>query len=222
LAANDIVIFGTGQIAEVADFYFTHDSDYNVVAFTVDSEFITGDTYLGRPLVPFEEVALRYPPAGYGIFIAVSYSGLNALRAAKFEAARDLGYDVVSYVSSKATTFPDLTHGANCFILEDNTIQPFARIGDDVTLWSGNHIGHHSVIGDHCFLASHIVVSGGVEIGESCFIGVNVTIRDHVKVGAKCILGAGTLLLADAEDGGVYSPVATERSRAPSSRIRSI
>jgi UDP-3-O-[3-hydroxymyristoyl] glucosamine N-acyltransferase len=89
-------------------------------------------------------------------------------------------------------------------------------------LWSGNHIGHHSVIGSHCFFASHIVVSGGVEVGESCFVGVNVTIRDHVKVGAKCLLGAGTLLLADAEEGGVYSPIATERSRVPSSRIRHI
>jgi sugar O-acyltransferase (sialic acid O-acetyltransferase NeuD family) len=222
LAGRDIVIFGTGQIAEVADFYFKHDSDYNVVAFTVDSGYISEDQYLGRPIVPFEEVAQRYPPAVNGMFIAVSYSGLNALRAGKFDAAKAMGYDLVSYVSSKATTFSGLAHGANCFILEDNTIQPFARIGDDVTLWSGNHIGHHSVIGDHCFLASHIVVSGGVEIGESCFIGVNVTIRDHVKVGAKCILGAGTLLLADAEDGGVYSPVATERSRVPSSRVRNI
>jgi sugar O-acyltransferase (sialic acid O-acetyltransferase NeuD family) len=172
--------------------------------------------------VAFEEVGQKYPPAQYGMFIAVSYTGLNALRAAKFEAAKALGYDLVSYVSSKATTFAGFRHGANCFILEDNTIQPFARIGDDVTLWSGNHIGHHSVIGDHCFLASHIVVSGGVEIGESCFVGVNVTIRDHVKVGAKCILGAGSLVLADAEEGGVYSPVATERSRVPSSRIRNI
>ena len=88
MAANDIVIFGTGQIAEVAEFYFTYDSDYNVVAFTVDSEFITEDQYLGRPIVPFEEVTQRYPAAEYGMFIAVSYSGLNALRAAKFDAAK--------------------------------------------------------------------------------------------------------------------------------------
>jgi sugar O-acyltransferase (sialic acid O-acetyltransferase NeuD family) len=222
LAARDIVIFGSGQIAEVANFYFEHDSDYNVVAFTADREFIQEDSYLGRPLVAFEEVAQRYTPASHGMFIAVSYSGLNALRAQKFAEAKAMGYELVSYVSSRATTFPDLRHGSNCFILEDNTIQPFARIGDDVTLWSGNHIGHHSVIEDHCFLASHIVVSGGVEIGAYCFVGVNVTIRDHVKVGAKCILGAGTLLLADAEEGGVYSPVATERSKVPSSRIRNI
>jgi len=222
LTTRDIVIFGTGQIAELADFYFTHDSDYSVAAFTVDREFITEDAYLGRPIVPFEEVAQKNPPGQFGMFIAVSYNRLNAVRASKFLEAVSMGYELVSYVSRKATTFPDLVHGANCFILEDNTIQPFVRVGDDVTLWSGNHIGHHSVIGDHCFLASHIVVSGGVEIGESCFIGVNVTIRDHVKVGPKCIVGAGALLLADAEEGGVYSPPPTERSRVPSSRIRTI
>jgi sugar O-acyltransferase (sialic acid O-acetyltransferase NeuD family) len=220
LAARDIVIFGTAQIAEVADFYFKHDSNYNVVAFTVDREYVTGDSYLGRPIVPFEEVAQRYPPAQHGMFIAVSYAKLNALRASKFEAAKDLGYELVSYVSSKATTFPDLAHGANCFILEDNTIQPFVRIGDDVTLWSGNHIGHHSVIGSHCFLASHIVVSGGVEIGESCFIGVNATIHDHVKVGARCLIAAGSLIKADVEDDGLYSPEGTERSRVPASRVK--
>ena len=222
MAAREIVIFGAAQIAEVADFYFTHDSDYDVVAFTVDREYLTSDTYLGRPLVPFDEIATRYPPGHYGMFIAMSYAKLNTLRREKFEAARALGYELVSYVSSKATTFADFNHGANCFILEDNTIQPFVRIGDNVTLWSGNHIGHHATIGDHCFFASHVVISGGVEVGESCMLGVNVTVRDHVKIGARCLLGAGTLLLADAEEGGVYSPEATPRSRVPSSRIRTI
>ena len=55
--------------------------------------------------------------------------------------------------------------GDNCFILEDNTIQPFVSIGNNVTLWSGNHIGHDSTIDDHCFIASHVVVSGHVRVG---------------------------------------------------------
>ena len=110
--------------------------------------------------------------------------------------------------------------GENCFILEDNTIQPFVSIGNNVTLWSGNHIGHHSTIHDHCFIASHVVISGGVEIDESCFIGVNATLRDHIKVGAKCVIGAGALLLADTEPEGVYMGQATERAKVPSTRLR--
>ena len=112
--------------------------------------------------------------------------------------------------------------GKTAFILEDNTIQPFATIGNNVTLWSGNHIGHHSTIHDHCFIASHVVISGGVEINESCFIGVNATLRDHIKVGRKMCDWGGRLLLADAESEGVYIGPATERAKVPSTRLRKI
>src|SRR4029453_3467230 len=114
-----------------------------------------GETFVDLPLVPFEEIAALYPPDRYDFFVALSYAKLNAVRAAKCAAARALGYTLPSYVSSRATVFADLSHGDNCFILEDNTIQPFARIGNNVTLWSGNHIGHHSAIEDDVFMASH-------------------------------------------------------------------
>lgn len=127
-----------------------------------------------------------------------------------------------SFISSYATVLNKGLIGENSFILEDNTIQPFVTIGNNVTLWSGNHIGHHSIIKDHTFLASHIVVSGGVEIGEQCFVGVNATIRDHIKIGERCVIGAGVLLLADAAPEGVYLGDGTARSKVPSSRLRNI
>jgi sugar O-acyltransferase (sialic acid O-acetyltransferase NeuD family) len=219
---TNLVVFGSGDIAELAEFYFRHDSEHRVAAFTVDAAYVKEDTFRGRPVVAFEEVARHFPPAEYGFFAAVSYTKLNALRADKVAAARSLGYRIAHYVSSKATVFHGFSAGENCFILEDNTIQPFASIGANVTLWSGNHIGHHAVIGDNCFLASHIVVSGGVRIGANTFVGVNVTIRDHVTIGQRCVIGAGSLILSDAGDESVFSPGATERARVPSSRLRGI
>ncbi|MDB5416121.1 MAG: transferase [Rubritepida sp.] len=219
---RDIVIFGTGDIAALACFYFTEDSPFNVVGFTVDEAYMTGPEFMGRPVIAFERLHEVHPPERCGVFVALSYAKLNTLRASKAEAARAMGYTLPSYVSSKATVFSDLRHGDNCFILENNVIQPFVTIGNNVTLWSGNHIGHHSVIEDDVFLASHIVVSGGVRLGQGCFVGVNVTLRDHITIGARCVLGAGTLILADAEADGVYMGTGTERSRVPSSRLRGI
>ncbi|MFN9771573.1 MAG: acetyltransferase [Burkholderiales bacterium] len=217
-----LVIFGAGDIAELAAFYFTHDSDLEVVAFTVDREYATAGSAFGRPLIAFDEIERAFPADGHDMFVAISYAQLNALRRDRVAAARAKGYRLASYVSSRATTFPGFVHGENCFILEDNTIQPFATVGENVTLWSGNHVGHHSRIGDHCFVASHVVISGGVVIGEQCFVGVNATIRDHVRVGDRCVLGAGVLLTEDAEPGGVYAAQASERSRVPSHRLRRI
>lgn len=217
-----LVIFGAGDIAQLAHYYFSTDSDYEVVAFTVDAAYVTGPEFCGIPVVAYEELVDHYPPQDNEIFVALSYSKLNQLRKAKYLGAKEQGYRIASYVSSRATVLNEGRIGENCFILEDNTIQPFVTIGNNVTLWSGNHIGHHSTIRDHAFVSSHVVVSGGVDIGEACFIGVNATLRDHIKVGEKTVIGAGVLLLTDAEPEGVYIGASTERSRVPSTKLRKI
>ncbi len=217
-----LVIFGTGDIAQLAHFYFSTDSGYEVAAFTVDAAYRTDATFCDLPIIAFEELSKHYPPEQYELFIALSYSKLNAVRKEKYLVAKSMGFRLASFISSRATVLNDGRIGENCFIFEDNTIQPFVTIGNNVTLWSGNHIGHHSTIKDHCFIASHVVVSGGVEIGEQSFIGVNATLRDHIKIGEKCVIGAGALLLADAEPEGVYIGAATERSKVPSTRLRGI
>ena len=219
---KDLVIFGTGPIAELAAFYFQEDTDRRVAGFTVDAAYRQEETYLGRPLAPFESVETQFPPADFDLFVALAYTGLNKLRRARVDAGVAKGYAIAHYVSSRATRFSTFEAADNQFILEDNTIQPFSRIGRNVTLWSGNHIGHHSEIAEDCFIASHVVVSGGVTIGPRCFIGVNVTIRDHVKIGADCVIGAGALVLADIPDSSVISPGATEISKVPSHRLRRI
>lgn len=214
-----LIIFGAAEQAQVAHYYFSNHSSYEVVAFTVDLAYRTAEIFCGRPVIAFEELSAKYPPSSIELFVALGYSKLNQIRKEKYLAAKALGYRLASYISSDASIFNEGKFGDNCFILEDNTIQPLVTIGNNVTLWSGNHIGHHSFIHDHCFITSHVVVSGAVEIGESCFIGVNATLRDHIRIGEKCIIGAGTLILSDAEPEGVYIGQATERAKIPSRRL---
>jgi sugar O-acyltransferase (sialic acid O-acetyltransferase NeuD family) len=217
-----LVIFGSGEIAQLAHYYFSTDTSYEVVAFTVDAGYVKETTFCGLTVVPFEGLVKAFPPRNFELFVALGYLKLNALRKEKFLAAKAKGYKLASYISSRASVLNNGQIGENCFVLEHNTVQPFVIIGNNVTLWSGNHIGHHSVIRDHTFIASHAVVSGGVDIGEQCFLGVNATIRDHIKVGHRCVVGAGVVLLSDADPEGVYLGAATDRSKVPSSRLRGI
>lgn len=218
----EVIIFGNGQIAEVAHYYLTHDSPHEVVAFTVDADYVGDGSFHDLPVVAFEEVTQSLPPERFEMFLPISYHGVNALRKARYLAAKTLGYRCISYVSSKATVWPGFEPGDNCFIFEDNVIQPFVSIGNNVILWSGNHIGHHTSIADHCFLASHVVVSGNVSIGERCFIGVNATFRDGITIGEECVIGAGALILQDAEPRGVYLGAASERRKTPSDKLKRI
>jgi len=214
-----LVIFGAGDIARLAHYYFTRDSEHEVAAFTVDQKYIEEDSFLKLPLVAFEDVAKRYPPQHYKMFVAMSYAKMNKLRAEKYYQAKSLGYDLVSYVSSRCSLLTEYPVGDNCFILEDNTIQPFVKIGNDVTLWSGNHIGHDATIDDHCFLASHIVVSGHVHIHPYCFIGVNATLRNSIEIAPETLIGAGAIIMKNTEPKGVYLPQRAELFKKKSDEI---
>ena len=216
---SNVVIFGVGRIAELAHMYLEHDSPHTVVGFTVDRSFLGDGQFHDLPVVAFEDVTSHHDPAEVRLFIPIGYRRMNHLRAERVEQARELGYTLVSYVSSRATTFPDFHCGENCFILEDNTIQPFVEIGDDVVLWSGNHIGHHSVIDDHVMITSHVVVSGGCRIGPYSFLGVNATVRDEVSIAHDTLVGAGTTIMSDTEPFSVYPPEGTEASRVRSDRL---
>lgn len=205
----DLVIFGAGDIARLAYFYFNSDSDHDVVAFTVDRDYREIDQLLALPVVDFEDVGRRFPPNRHQMFIALSYSQMNRLRAEKCSRATALGYHLASYVSSRCTFLTERPIGRNCFILEDNTVQPFVTIGHNVTLWSGNHIGHDSTIEDHCFISSHVVVSGNCRIGAYSFLGVNSTIHNSITLAEQSLIGAGAVISANTVEKGVYVPTRT-------------
>jgi len=152
----------------------------------------------------------------------VGYNKMNKIREKKYFEAKDKGYELITYISSNASVYDNLKIGDNCFIFEDNTLQPFSEIGNNTILWSGNHIGHHSKIGNNCFISSHVVIAGRVTIGDNTFIGINSTIRDNVKVNKENMIGAGSLILSDTDEKAVYSVRGTEKSKVPSHRLRNI
>ena len=214
-----VVIFGSSDIADVVYFYLTRDSEHEIVAFTVDGDYITADTFQGLPMVPYEKLEEYYPPDRYQLFIAISYLKVNQLRKSKYLNAKSRGYKFISYVSSKAF-YHDTPVGENTFIIERNLIQPFVSIGNNCILLGPNYIGHHSTIEDHCFLAANISIGGGVTIGESTFIGLNATIRNSISIGKENIIGAGSIILSDTEDRAVYSPGETPKFEIPSNLIK--
>ena len=200
---DKLLIFGTGEIAELAAYYFEHDSAYEVVAFVADDQFVEGNEFLGKPLISFSEVTESYPPDQYMMHVALSYAKLNLIREERYHEAKAKGYQLASYVCSKSFFWPDLNIGDNCFILENQTIQPTVEIGNNVMIWSGNHLGHGCKIKDHSYLSSHICISGHTVIGERCFIGVNSTFKDFITIGNRVFVAMGADVTANVPDDAV-------------------
>ncbi len=195
-----LLLIGDSAFAEIAFEYFQHDSEYEVVAFCVERQYLKRDSLFGLPVIPMEDMEERFAPAEHSFFAANVYTQGNQLRTRLYEAAKAKGYKPASYVSPHAFVWRNCKIGEHCFIFENNVVQPFVTIGDNVVLWSGNHIGHHSTIGSNCFVSSHVVVSGFCRLGEACFMGVNSTVSNNTNIGNNCIVGAGALVLSDVED----------------------
>lgn len=209
-APRDLILVGDSLFAEIAHEYFTRDSPYRVVAFSVEQDYQTRDNFRGLPIVPFERLAKEFDPLRHSVFVAITYGQLNRVRTRLLNAAISRGFSPASYVSSEAFVWENVVLGEHCFIFEANVVQPFVAIGRNCILWSGNHIGHHSSIGENVFIASHVVVSGVVRIGDNCFLGVNATIVNDVELGTDVWIGPSVTITRNVESNTVWRPPRSE------------
>lgn len=196
-----VVVFGIGSFAEVVHFYLTYDSPHEVVAFTVDRKYLKNNTFHDLPVLPFEEIEKSYSRRDFKMFVPLASPGVRAERYAQ---AKEKGYELITYVSSKAMTCPNLVVGDNCLIADNTVIHPYATIGNNVIVLSGSLVSHHTTIKDHCFLAPHVVVAGNTIVEPYCFLGLNATVRDNITIARQCVIGAGALVMMNTVEGGVY------------------
>lgn len=214
-----LIIVGDSGFAEIAHEYFDADSDYEVVAFSVERDYLKKEELRGLPVVPFEDLESQFDSATHDVYVAATYTQLNRLRARLSSAAKAKGYKLASYISSRAFVWRNVEMGEHCFIFEDNTVQPFVKVGNNVVLWSGNHIGHHSVIRDNCFISSHVCISGFCDIGENSFIGVNATLANNVTLGKDNWIGPHLVIMKDTEAGALFKTEQPEPAKISTTRF---
>ena len=219
MKSKKLIILGDSAFAEVAYECFTHDSEYEVVGFAVEAAYIKKDELFGLPIIPFEQIEDHFNPGAVEFYAALVYSELNRLRTRLYQMAKTKGYRPASYISSRAFVWHNVELGEHCFIFEDNTVQPFVKVGNNVVIWSGNHIGHHSIVQDNCFIASHAVVSGFCDIGRNTFIGVNATLANNVSIGEDNWIGIGVTIVRSTESNQLFKGVQPEHAKISALRF---
>ena len=108
---KDLIIYGTGLIGEVSEFFFRKDSDYRVAVFTNAGEFIREDSFCGKPVVPFEELKTSHPPPAYEVFIALGYAKTNRIRQARYLEAKEKGVNFWGRWLARLGSFFDRRYG---------------------------------------------------------------------------------------------------------------
>tara|TARA_Y100001968_G_scaffold324599_1_gene364277 strand:- start:5643 stop:6305 length:663 start_codon:yes stop_codon:yes gene_type:complete len=216
-----VVIFGADQNSQVASYYLQNDTNFEILAHCVDDEFIdkVDTSLLQYEVLSWNNLIKKYNNSEINFFAPLYGGRMGKNRMKIYNKIKDNGYSFISYISSRSNIFTK-NIGENCLILEGNTLQPFTRIGNNVSIWSNNHIGHHTVIEDHATITSHVIISGNCTIGENSFLGVNSSIKDGIKLGKYSFIGMGANITRNTEDESVYTAIASEKRSISSLKLR--
>lgn len=204
MARQDVVIFGIGDMAQVAAVYIRAHSDLNIVGYTVDEAYAKSDAFDGLPLVPWEALETTFPPDRVQLFGPLTYQRMNTIRRDRYLEGKSRGYSFASFIHPDCNIYTDQI-GENCLILEGNVIQPFSSIGNNVIIWSGSHVGHHAQVGDHVFISSKVAIGGSAVIGDECHLGGAIGIAHGVTVEPRCAILNGAALTRSLPEGSVIA-----------------
>ncbi len=94
--------------------------------------------------------------------------------------------------------------GKRCKIREGATLNTgteggggLTRIGDDVLMMTGSHVGHDAIVGDRVVLANQAAIAGHCQIGDDVIVGGLSGVHQWVRVGRGAIIGAVTMVTND-------------------------
>lgn len=204
-----LIIFGNNSFAELVTHYLA--SVYDIIAYTVDKDYISSDCFLDKPLISFDCVENFYSPNEYDMFVAIGYNQRNKVRELKIKEALSKGYNLVSYIHPTSYIDKNVKFGRNCFVFENSIIQPYVEINDGCIIWANATICHNSKIGKNVFIASNSCINGYTKIQNNTFIGSGAVIRDGIEIAPYNLIGAGCIIQSSTVENSVYKNISAEK-----------
>lgn len=198
-----IIIYGASDLGKLMLYHFTHDSEYEVVAFCIDQQYITTPQFCNLPVVPFESVENHFPATEYALFVAIGYRNMRS-RSVMFNKAKDKGYQLINFISRKAIVREDLIIGENNAIFSSSDIEPDVTIGDNNIFWTRSILGHGVKVGSHNYFSGGAGLGGNCIIGDHCFMGNAALMINGIKIADETFLVAGAVILRDSEPATKY------------------
>jgi len=198
-----IIIYGFGSFAKLMHYYQKIDTDNKVIAFCVDDEFKTQNTFCDLPVIKISELLKQYPINSHKILIAVGYSNMRK-RTEMYEKIMTLGYQCINYINTNSFIDESVEIGMNNIILPGTVIEPFTSLGDNNIIWASVNISHDVKIDSHNFIATNTTIGGFSSIGKNCFFGFNSVISSNLNIKLETLVGSNSLMLTNSKAHGKY------------------
>ena len=200
---KEVLLFSTNELAQRLNYYI--DNGDSVTPMTAKG-FILDDAYYKETELDGKEI-FRYSDAKekfagkIPVIVCIGYSNMNENRKIVFNRLLADGWNIESYISSRATLESKDMGIGNIFIGK-SALGFKSRIGNG-NIFDGGGFNHHSVMGDFNFLTGNVAFGGNVKMGSCCFIGMNSTIKNGITIHDKTLVSAGCYLNKSTKKAGL-------------------
>lgn len=136
--------------------------------------------------------------------ITVGFIKNPAIRIKLYNKIKEAGGKLATVIASTAYVSKYAEIGEGTVVLHQAFVNAGAKVGKNVILNTMTDVDHDAVIGDFTHLSVGVLVAGEAKVGDRCFCGIGSTIQHTRTVTSDVILGAGTLVVKDISEPGVY------------------
>lgn len=208
-----VLLAGNSITADILYSYLKKDKRYEVMATTVDDEYVDSNSINGLRSVAISQLNTFFSPDDVTVIMAMGYSNLNSNRESMFLRLKELGYTVETYIHEDACVYTEKFLGEGCVVLPNAVVEPHVQVDENSIIWCNVILAHHCHIAKHCWIASSAVISGQASISRNSFIGVNSTIVNKVLVGEFNVIGAAAMISKNTKPNTVHLARSAEQLR---------
>lgn len=199
------IIFGTENFAQMLLSYL-QEIKVDVQAFCVDDNYVKERFFCRKEVVAFSDLAERFPPEQYDIYIAIGYTRMGHLRQEIAKKVQRLGYSTPNYVHPSAyISDSSRIIGTGNIVMERAIIGAMSTIGEGNLIWAGANIGHNASVGNWNTMSLSAVLCGFSTVEDYCFCGANSCVRDSCIIARETLVGANAYISHDTKPGQVFA-----------------
>lgn len=192
-----LAILGAGELGiQIANFAL-NDNHYDTIYFYDDinsSEKIRGNT---EDLISDFNLHIIDE-----VLIGIGYNHLNS-REIKFNYLKGkVKFGKIIHTTSWVDALAEIKDG--CIIYPRCVIDKNVIIKENTIINLNCTVAHDTIIGSSCFLGPSVSIAGFCVIESQCFLGINATIKNNIKIIQNTIVGAGTVVVKNIIEKGIY------------------
>lgn len=200
---EEIVVIGGGGHAKVVLSILRKLKKYHIVGYT---DLRDNGPLLGAPYLGLDQklASIATEQRGLHGFLAVGQVGLGNARQKIQSQLRSVLFSFPAIVSPDAVVNEEVTIGEGVAVMDGVVINCGAVIGQGAIVNTNSTVEHDVRIDDWVHIAPGVTISGGVTIGRFSMIGAGATVIEGRQITSECIVGAGSTVVYDLTEPGVY------------------